>query len=499
MCNSRLCSLVACQFAILASVFATDDTGIGSWSQVGTGWPDDSDGIEAIHLIHLPTNQLLVWDVTNWEDHEHTTYKIFSLDTFTLSNSYTVSLGNMFCAGATHLYDGSVFVAGGHWSKWIDIKYRDGQGGDDQPEAEWNKADGMMDTNIFNGVSSPWTAEVMMHWARWYPTCTELPDSNVLVNGGSYLTPVYDGDRKIKKYDTHFTDIPELYDRAGQSGSQSGFMGGSACMYEPGKIFKSGFPKDHPTGSETNQAAYIDCTAGTPQWTSLTAMNSNRSMHNCTLLPDGSILITGGCTRGDPNNILESNAVLGAEMHRPGTTWTHLTMASMQTPRLYHSTAMLLPDARVLVAVGEENGGSKIARKNAEIFEPPYLHTGVSRPTIGTGTPSSVLVNHTIKIYTPDTNSIEKIAWVKLGAVTHAFDQDQRYVPGPDKSEWTIGFDVTGPYIQISAPGNNRVAPPGWYMLFIMKKTTVANWNNRVEYVPSVAKYVRIISPIEGG
>jgi len=111
MCNSRLCSLVACQFAILASVFATDDTGIGSWSQVGTGWPDDSDGIEAIHLIHLPTNQLLVWDVTNWEDHEHTTYKIFSLDTFTLSNSYTVSLGNMFCAGATHLYDDSVFIA----------------------------------------------------------------------------------------------------------------------------------------------------------------------------------------------------------------------------------------------------------------------------------------------------------------------------------------------------------------------------------------------------
>ncbi|MFN8140317.1 MAG: galactose oxidase early set domain-containing protein [Fimbriimonadales bacterium] len=554
--------------AILASLlggsaaYSQDPNGVGSWLPVpNNGWPDNSNGIEAIHMVHLPTSQLLVWSVTDWENHEDTTYKTFSLDTFTLSEPTTVSLGNMFCAGHTHLFDGTVFVAGGHHSKWINQFYWDEQ---HQP---WNYADGMMEANQFSGATGSWTAKDMMAWKRWYPTCTVLPDGQVLVNGGSYVTEHLDGQGRIDRFDTHFVHAPELFNRTASTGSQwsqvqlnnsgsvpfwyypfifvlpsgkifyagpeillgypgefdatpraslvldlsesastrkwrlmgqsagAGFMGGSAVMYEPGKVFKSGFPKDHP-GSETNKAAFIDCTIGTPEWTQLATMNANRSMHSSTMLPDGSILITGGCTSGSEGQILESNAVLSAENYRPGTTWTHLTFASMQTPRLYHSTAMLLPDARVLVAGGEENGGAKSVRKNAEIFEPPYLHTNVPRPIISTGTPSSVVAGHGIKIYCNNPNTIDKISWIKLGAVTHAFDQDQRFIPGPPKSEWTTGTDVVGHYIQITAPLNtvgNRYAPPGHYMLFIMTQTTA--WG-RTEYVPSVAKYLQILSPI---
>jgi hypothetical protein len=134
--------------------------------------------------------------------------------------------------------------------------------------------------------------------------------------------------------------------------------------------------------------------------------------------------------------------------------------------------------------------------------------TGIgSWPQVGTGWPDNTNGIEAIHLIQLPTNQL--LVWEVANWEDHEHRIDTifslgnmfcaGYVPGPDKSEWTIGFDVTGPYIQISAPGNNRVAPPGWYMLFIMKKTTVANWNNRVEYVPSAAKYVRIISPIEGG
>lgn len=73
--------LLLCGYA----AHSQDATRIGSWSLV-EGWPDTANGIEAIHMIHLPTSQLLVWSVTDWEDHVHTAYKTFSLDTFTLSD-----------------------------------------------------------------------------------------------------------------------------------------------------------------------------------------------------------------------------------------------------------------------------------------------------------------------------------------------------------------------------------------------------------------------------
>lgn len=119
----------------------------------------------------------------------------------------------MFCAGHTHLYDGNLFIAGGHESKWIDFVYRDGlPNPPDQPVAEWNKADGMMNANVYSGPMFPWAAKDMMAWKRWYPTCTPLYDGRVLVNGGSYLTPVLDAQNRVMKYDTHFVTVPEIFD-----------------------------------------------------------------------------------------------------------------------------------------------------------------------------------------------------------------------------------------------------------------------------------------------
>ena len=78
------------------------------------------------------------------------------------------------------------------------------------------------------------------------------------------------------------------------------------------------------------------------------------------LLPDGNVLVTNGGQTTDAIGL--DTAVLQAEMWSP-TTKTFTKLASMVSPRLYHSTALLLPDARVLVA-----GGGAL--------------TGVNEPTI---------------------------------------------------------------------------------------------------------------------
>src|SRR4029450_12832298 len=95
-----------------------------------------------------------------------------------------------------------------------------------------------------------------------------------------------------------------------------------------------------------------------------------RAYHNLTLLPDGTVLVTGGATTGGGQDT--QNAVYAAELWNP-TTETWRTLASNQRPRLYHSTALLLPDGRVVSAGGEF---APYIEENAEFFSPPYLFQG---------------------------------------------------------------------------------------------------------------------------
>ena len=161
--------------------------------------------------------------------------------------------------------------------------------------------------------------------------------------------------------------------------------GQSAVMYRPGKILKSGTWSDpeFPGRAVTNRAAAIDMTAASPAWQEVAPMEYRRSYHTLTVLPDGKVLATGGQTTTD--GVDEKTGILAAEMWDPDTdTWT--TMASHRRPRLYHSTALLLPDGRVLLAGGGAFGNAK-NEKSGEIYSPPYLFKG-PRPTI-TGGPAT--------------------------------------------------------------------------------------------------------------
>ena len=159
--------------------------------------------------------------------------------------------------------------------------------------------------------------------------------------------------------------------------------------------------------------------------------------------------------------------------------------ASETAPRIYHSTAVLLPDARVLSA-----GGGEFAKEsdpdqandradshlNAQVFSPPYLFKSTSdkpRPDIVT-CPTDVSYNEEFEVKTSLPNQIAKANWIRLPSVTHSTNMNQRFN--------SLAFTVNGAALKVKSPTNPNVCPPGHYMLFLLN----------ANLVPSVAQIVRI-------
>src|SRR5205823_13894464 len=155
--------------------------------------------------------------------------------------------------------------------------------------------------------------------------------------------------------------------------------------------------------------------------------------HNLTVLADGTVLATGGNSSGAGLVDLTPGApVYPAEQWNPATgQWR--TLAAMQITLQYHSTALLLPDGRVLSSGGGICGTCDqvgYLGKNAEIFSPPYLFqadgTLAPRPAIDAA-PGSTSYGAPMEIATANPASIRKVALVRLGAVTHSDNMEQRY------------------------------------------------------------------------
>lgn len=224
----------------------------------------------------------------------------------------------------------------------------------------------------------------------------------------------------------------------------------------------------------TKKAERIDLSKPAPTWQSVQSMAYARINLNSTLLPTGEVLVTGGAPKENVDNVNTRKA----ELFDPVTnTWR--TLANAAYSRHYHSVALLLPDATVWTAGSNPTRGTY--RKEMEIFEPPYLFTtnagqviSAPRPSITT-VPSIISYGKPFDIGTADTNEIADVVLVRPGAVTHARDMEQRLV----------GLDFTkssSTKLSVTAPPHGDVAPPGYYMLFLIN----------VEGVPSVAKFVRI-------
>ncbi len=305
-----------------------------------------------------------------------------------------------FCSAHTLLADGRLFVAGGHISNFV----------------------GSPKGSAYNPFTNSWNFFPNMNAGRWYPTATVLGNGDVLVVSGSInntagvnkLPQVFQSKTNNWRSLTSaqlgqelypmmllapngkvFNPGPEATTRyLNPSGTGAwSFVGtrtggsrtyGTAVMYAPGKVLIIG-GSDPPKKS----AEVIDLNAASPTWRSVAPMTFARRHLNATLLPDGKVLVTGGTSGPGFNN--KSTPVFAAELWDPATEkWS--VMASAAVPRVYHSTAVLLPDGRVLTTGGND-------QTEAEAYSPPYLFNG-PRPTISSA-PTSVNYGQSFFVGTP--------------------------------------------------------------------------------------------------
>jgi glycosyltransferase involved in cell wall biosynthesis len=190
---------------------------------------------------------------------------------------------------------------------------------------------------------------------------------------------------------------------------------------------------------------------------------------NYLLLPDGSILAVGGTV-----DKKDAHAVRAAERFDPDADrWE--TLAEATVPRGYHSTALLLPDGRVWTAGSNVNGkrGRATRELRIEIFSPPYLFRG-PRPVIAEA-PAALAVGTQFVVRTPHAARIRSVAVLRHGSATHGFDADQRCIR-------LAILDRGSSTLTLAAPPDTKVAPPGYYMLFLVAENGV----------PSVARILRI-------
>jgi hypothetical protein len=105
-------------------------------------------------------------------------------------------------------------------------------------------------------------------------------------------------------------------------------------------------------------------------------------------------------------------------------------------------------------------GGGRfgVDQPSAELYAPPYLFKG-ARPTI-TSAPSQVTYGAFFHVQTPDAGRIASVSLIRIGSVTHAINMDQRFL--------SLSFQVAGGALTVQAPANGNLAPPGYYMLFIL-------------------------------
>ena len=433
-----------------------------------------------IHAHLLPTGQVLFWDrhdVPLGDGHP----RLWDPATggFTLAPEPPPG-HDLFCSGHTLLEDGRLFVAGGHFGVPLG-----------QPFAA-----------TYNPFAPGWTMVPEMNAGRWYPTATTLADGGVLVVAGTDeegeanpLPQIYrpasfgwqdlpGARRDLPFYPLVFQDPVGRAFVAGPeamasrldltasgawsdvAGSGHGFRSyGSAVAYDEGKILLVG-GGDPPTAA----VEAIDLTAASPAFRELPPLAEARRQLNLTLLPDGTALATGGTSAAGFNN--STGAVLATELWNPANeSWS--TLAAMAVPRLYHSVALLLPDARVLVAGGGHPSDSEHGDTDhfdAQMFSPPYLFRG-PRPTI-VAAPASVQLGEAFPLAIGPEASAAAVTWIRLGSVTHGFNMNQRFLH--------LASAATAQGRSVLAPSDPRLAPPGHYLMFALT----------ADGVPSLGKIV---------
>ena len=477
--------------------------------------------ILAVHAAMLPTGKVLYFSGSEHDEGQNTAGAIDHTRTWDPGTGTIERLGSppydLFCAGHSLLGDGRLLAAGGT-ERW-------GSGVAAGEHGLYGHFSGLRDAAIFDSgtlpPANPWTVGPEMNserglatgGGRWYPTLVTLGDGRVLTVAGhpeeadtrhnNIMVEIFDpagagggawldvGDQPLipwgyprmhllpdgRVFFTRLEDTNSWTWEAPNAWTQvAGGPGSEYVGYDTSSVLLPLMPGDGYTAKVLvvggTDARVIQPGAAAAAWqTTLRTLTGSpvRRHAIATLLADGTVLVSGGS-----QSSLDANAVLQAEVFDPfRQTW--FVTATSAVPRLYHSVALLLPDGRVWTAGSNFNCSSGLANRELrmEIYSPPYLFRG-RRPTISAA-PASVPLASTLSIETPQASEVSSVALVRCGSVTHAFNADQRY----------IGLSITARSstdLTVATPPKSNVAPPGYYMLFIINSVGA----------PSVAHILRV-------
>jgi len=503
-------------------------------------------GVVGVHAALLHTNEVIFWtyhDALGAHEHsgqtvEHGEWSLLSLSTGKQIIKKQQSERNQFCAGQCLLGDGNLLVIGGDR---------------DTP---------LNDTTVrvYDPTTRTWKDLPNLAVGRWYPTIataghnfalavggeertagvphSQNPTAQTVYETGAVMAP-HEFDVELKalknstypfvfvlpgaKYFIHLAfrtrivpmsplDFDSATKLAGLDATSRTFnMQGTAVLLPlrptdsppyRARVMMIGGGNGTGLTPAKDSCEILDLGEAKPAWKPATPMPHRRVMPDSVLLPDGRVLVVNGSLSGAADGGTEP--VYEADMYDPATkTWT--TLAPMKFDRLYHATALLLPDGRVLSAGTDREWNPKgfdYAHTEVEVFYPPYLFWG-PRPNIGVA-PGSALYGKSFTVATEQAESIKSVALIRNGSCTHSFNSDQRFVELEIKQrlgprlwvKWTkhrISFlfgslTIHLPQffvslgLELQAPPDAGIAPPGYYMLFLVSEAGV----------PSEAAFVRI-------
>jgi Domain of unknown function (DUF1929) len=486
----------------------------------------------AIHMTLLPTGKVLFWgyppEAPNRPNEGEAAIWNPALGTgpgsmtqvppplIDVDDDGDLEAAPIYCSGQSLLPSGEVLVTGGNlvWPA---------------PAEEFTGVAGADEAFTFNPWDESWTQQPSMHHGRWYPTQVELADGRTAILGGLDETPpqgqtnneleiftpsatpggigqmsyLPGADRQSELYPISFLlrdgnlltaapSTPGILDTNSFSWamlpSHLAFRRGASGVMLPGgpagatEVMVMGGAGSEPdaNGIEHARASseLLDTAPVGGGWEPGPDYNVSRSTPNVVQLPDGSMVSVGGGAGFSPErgywHTDETGQRRQIEIFDPaGGGWR--LGPPQEEDRTYHSTAVLLPDGRVLSAGDDFHpsvDGSFSQSDTAEIYSPPYLFRG-PRPQIDSA-PAEIRQDNEFTVATSG-GAIERAVLMAPGATTHGFDMQQRHV------ELKV-TGINGGSLTLRPPSSGGVAPPGHYMLFVLND----------QGVPSVARWVAV-------
>jgi len=445
-------------------------------------------------------------------------------------------LDTVTCAGHTLTENGDVFVAGGtrffindSFPYGMYVNGIDFAGVFSTTSSLWTRYQNMMGIGEFGQAG-----------VRWYPSVTRLGDGRMLVTGGyDQVVPNFMKNASLEVYDastqawtvvsTHaespieiispdYTHVFELKDKV-EGRYDMFFMGGTGKPYYfdfegigTDKWKEASAPRPGYTGNDLNRGSastFLPFRLNDGEWgyrngsilnaggDHLTAqehsldvfdphqnawiinmdMGARRHHPSTVLLPDGRILLMSGHDAGQPSPNLEPEYVQYLD---PANGFS-LQTGTVRSPEIrgYHTITALLPDGRVFVGSGNDDGHPGNEKPNFRYYYPDYMFQWTNRPNLLFAQESFRLGEYFYLILDPSRPDPAEVILMGLPSMTHSWDSNQRYV----QLELALVMDWFGYRVAIAkAPDAAAEAPPGHYMVFAVSG----------ERKPSIAKIIKL-------